>query len=296
MNETWQHGYAHVNGVRLHYVTQGQGKLVILLHGFPEFWYSWRHQIPALAERFRVVVPDLRGYNDSDKPVGAANYRIDVLTADVMGLIRAFGEDRAVIVGHDWGGGVAWAFAATHPEATGRLIVLNCPHPGPFQKHLRSNWRQLRRSWYMFFFQLPWLPELGMRLNAARFVEQAFRGWAIRKEAFPDEDLRRYVEAIRKPGMPTAAINYYRAAFREVVRHGVRQFPQISSPTLLIWGEEDAALGKELTYDMEPYFTGQFGIRYIPRCSHWVQQEQPELVNRYILEFLTEENQAASAH
>ncbi|MBI3245038.1 MAG: alpha/beta hydrolase [Deltaproteobacteria bacterium] len=295
MNETWQHGYAHVNGVRLHYVTQGQGQLVILLHGFPEFWYSWRHQIPALAERFRVVAPDLRGYNGSDKPVGVAKYRIEVLTADVMALIRAFGEERAIIIGHDWGGGVAWAFAATHPEATERLIVLNCPHPGPFQKHLRSNWRQLRRSSYMFFFQLPWLPEFGMRLNTARFVEQAFRGWAIRKEAFPDEDLRRYVEAIKKPGMATAAINYYRAAFREVVRHGARQFSQISSPTLLIWGEEDAALGKELTYDMEPYFTGRFEIRYIPRCSHWVQQEQPELVNRYIFDFLAEDGTLASA-
>jgi pimeloyl-ACP methyl ester carboxylesterase len=281
--------------VRLHYVTQGEGKLVILLHGFPEFWYSWRHQIPELAKHFRVVAPDLRGYNDSEKPAGVSNYRIDVLTADVMGLIRAFGEEKAILIGHDWGGGVAWAFAAAYPQATERLVVMNCPHPGPFQKHLRSNWRQLRRSWYIFFFQLPWLPEFGVRLNVRRFIEQAFRGWAIRKEAFSDDDLRQYVEALTKPGVATAAIIYSRAAFRAGMRRGERQFPQIAAPTLLIWGEEDVALGKELTYDMEPYFTGRFEIKYIPRCSHWVQQEQPELVNQYLLEFLTDVSRESMA-
>jgi pimeloyl-ACP methyl ester carboxylesterase len=283
-----KHGFAHVNGVRLHYVTQGQGPLAILLHGFPEFWYSWRHQIPELAKQFRVVAPDLRGYNDSDKPRGVANYRVDTLTADVMGLIRAFGEEKAVIIGHDWGGGVAWAFAANYPHATERLVVMNCPHPGPFQKHLRSNRRQLRRSWYMFFFQIPFLPEFGIRLNVRRFVEQAFRGMAIRKDAFPDEELQKYAEALTKPGVLTAAINYYRAAFRETVRRGERLFPQITCPTLLIWGEEDIALGKELTYGMEPYFANRLEIKYIPRCSHWVQQEQPELVNQYLRDFFNE--------
>ncbi|MBI3799352.1 MAG: alpha/beta hydrolase [Deltaproteobacteria bacterium] len=287
-NTSLQHGSAYVNGVRLHYVTQGTGKLVILLHGFPEFWYSWRHQIPALAEHFQVVAPDMRGYNESDKPAGVANYRLDLLTADVMGLIRAFGEERALIIGHDWGGGVAWTFAADYPQATERLIVLNCPHPDALQKQLRSNFRQLRRSWYMFFFQIPWLPEALFRLNRRRFVEQAFRGMAIRKEAFPDEDLQRYVEASAKPGALTAAINYYRAMFRDFLRRGERKFAKIACPTLLIWGEEDVALGKELTYNMEPYFTDRFEIKYIPRCSHWVQQEQPELVNQYMLEFLAD--------
>lgn len=277
-----------MNNVRLHYVTQGEGKLVILLHGFPEFWYSWRHQIPVLAPHFRVVAPDMRGYNDSEKPKGVAHYRLDLLTADVMGLVRAFGEERAVIVGHDWGGGVAWAFAAHYPQATERLIVLNCPHPNAFHKHLRANLRQLRRSWYIFFFQLPWLPEFGVRLSLRRFVERTFRGMAVRKEAFPDEDLQQYVEALKKPGALTAAINYYRAGFRDFLRHGERQFPQITSPTLLIWGEEDVALGKELTSNMEPYFTSRFEIKYIPNCSHWVQQEQPELVNQYLLEFLAD--------
>jgi len=286
MNESLQHGYVHVNGVRLHYVAQGEGPLVLLLHGFPEFWYSWRHQIPVLAQYFRIVALDLRGYNDSDKPPGVASYRIDTLAADVMGLIRAFGEEKAVIIGHDWGGGIAWVFAAEYPQATEKLIVLNCPHPAAFQQHLTTNRRQLRRSWYMFFFQIPWLPEFGIRLNLGWFVEKAFRGMAIRKEAFSDDELQHYAEALQKPGVLTAAINYYRAAFRERIRCGERSFDKIKCPTLLIWGEEDTALGKELTRNMEPYFTDRFEIKYIPQCSHWVQQEQPELVNRYMVEFL----------
>jgi len=287
-HEPWQHAFTDVNGIRLHYVTQGVGKLVVLLHGFPEFWYSWRHQIPALAAHFKVVAPDLRGYNESDKPLGVANYRIDLLTADVMGLIRSFGEEQAIIVGHDWGGGVAWTFAADYPQATERLIVMNCPHPAAFQKQIRANFRQLRRSWYMFFFQFPWLPEWLIRNNRRFFIERAFRGMAIRKEAFTDEDLARFVEAMVKPGVLTAAINYYRAAFREFIHRGERQFAQIVCPTLLIWGEEDVALGKELTSNMEEYFTNRFEVKYIPRCSHWVQQEQPELVNQYMLEFLSD--------
>ena len=284
--EPRQHAFAQVNGIRLHYVTQGEGKLVILLHGFPEFWYSWRHQIPTLAKHFQVVAPDLRGYNESDKPKGVANYRIDLLTADVVGLIHSFNQEKAIIVGHDWGGGVAWTFASDYPQAAERLIVMNCPHPTAFQKQIRSNLRQLRRSWYMFFFQIPWLPEWLIRNNPRFFIERAFRGMAIRKEAFSDGDLRRFVEAMVKPGVLTAAINYYRAAFREFAWQKERPFARIACPTLLIWGEEDLALGKELTYNMEEYFASRFEIKYIPRCSHWVQQEQPEETSRLLIEFL----------
>ena len=295
VRDALKHGSAYVNGVRLHYVTQGAGPLLILLHGFPEFWYSWRYQIPALAKHFTVVAPDMRGYNESDKPSGVAHYHIDRLTGDVQGLIRAFHEERAVIVGHDWGGGVAWSFAANYPHLTERLVVLNCPHPGAFQKALQENRQQLRRSWYIFYFQLPWLPELGLRLFRRRFIAQAFRGMAVRKEAFPDEELYKYAEALATPGSARAAINYYRAAFRHRLRHGAIHLPQISRPTLLIWGEEDTALGKELTYDMDEYFSDRFEIKYIPKCSHWVQQEQPELVNRYLLEFLLAEGKRGEA-
>ena len=286
VRDALKHGSAYVNGVRLHYVTQGAGPLLILLHGFPEFWYSWRYQIPALAKHFTVVAPDMRGYNESDKPSGVASYHIDRLTGDVEGLIHAFHEERAVIIGHDWGGGVAWSFAANYPHMTEQLVVLNCPHPGTFQKALQENRQQLRRSWYIFYFQIPWLPELGLRLFRRRFIAQAFRGMAVRKEAFPDKELHKYAEALETPGSARAAINYYRAAFRHRLRHGAIHLPQISRPTLLIWGEEDTALGKDLTYDMDEYFSDRFEIKYIPKCSHWVQQEQPEVVNQYLLEFL----------
>ena len=286
VRDALKHGSAYVNGVRLHYVTQGAGPLLILLHGFPEFWYSWRYQIPVLAKHFTVVAPDMRGYNESEKPSGVANYHIDRLTGDVRGLIRAFHEERAVIIGHDWGGGVAWSFAANYPHMTERLVVLNCPHPGTFQKALQENRQQLRRSWYIFYFQIPWLPELGLRLFRRRFIAQTFRGMAVRKEAFPDKELHKYAEALETPGSARAAINYYRAAFRHRLRHGAIHLPQILSPTLLIWGEEDTALGKELTHDMDEYFSDRFEIKYISKCSHWVQQEQPELVNQHLLEFL----------
>ena len=288
-HDALKHGEAHVNGVRLHYVTQGEGPLLVLLHGFPEFWYSWRYQIPALARHFTVVAPDMRGYNKSDKPAGVASYHVDRINEDVAGLVRAFREERAVIVGHDMGGTVAWWFAANFPHMTERLVVLNCPHPAAFQKSLKENRRQLLRSWYMFYFQIPWLPELSIRLFRRRFLEMMFRNTAMRKESFPDEELRVYAEAMEIPGSVRAAVNYYRAGGRHVLRTGPLNptLPRaISSPTLLIWGEEDAFLGKELTYGMDEYMSGRFEIKYIPGQGHWVNQEKPELVNRYLLEFL----------
>jgi len=282
------HEFVEANGIRFHCVTAGDGPLALLLHGFPQFWYAWRHQIPALASRFKVVAPDLRGYNDTAKPPHVADYRTGVLAADVAGLVRAFGYEKAHLVGHDWGGGVAWTTAMQHPEVVAKLAVLNCPHPLPFVKALRSNLRQLGRSWYMFFFQIPAIPELVFRLFPDRIVEHTFRGLAIRKGTFTDEDLRRFREALEKPGALTAAINYCRATFRNfsAMRELERTPQPIGSPTLLIWAENDVALGKELTYGMEPLFRGPFRPHYVPDCSHWVNEEQPELVNRLLLEFL----------
>ncbi len=298
---TWTDGYLDVEpDVRLHYVTQGpeDGPLMVMLHGFPEFWYSWRHQIPAMAEAgYRVVAPDLRGYNDSDKPRGVKRYSIERLTADVMEIIRHFDRESAVIVAHDWGGGIAWQFAIEYPQATERLIVMNAPHPAAMAKQLgrgsRPNFRQLRRSWYMFFFQIPWLPEFLLLRNPGRFMEQAFRGGAVRKEAFTDADVAAYTEAASKPGAMSAGINYYRAAFRGNFMNPFAKAPTdeellVTVPTLLIWGEEDQALGKELTYDLDQYFTDQFEIHYVPKTSHWVQQEQPQDCNEAMLKFLGE--------
>jgi pimeloyl-ACP methyl ester carboxylesterase len=274
------------NSVHLHVVAQGEsGPLVILLHGFPECWYSWRAYLPALAEAgFRAVAPDMRGYNLSEKPKGARSYDLPALTADVLGLIRAFGEEKAVIVGHDWGAAVAWRFAMDYPQAVEKLVICNVPHPARFAEGLR-HFRQVRKSWYIFFFQLPWLPELVTRRNLPRFVERGMRDSAVRKETFSDEDLHVYTEALRQPGALTATINYYRA----VVRWG-RRMPNkpITAPTLMIWGEEDRFLGKELVPGTER-FVPNLQVKYIPHCGHWVQQEAADEVKRALLDFLRQD-------
>jgi len=303
-----EHRYVETNGIRLHCAVDGDGPLVILLHGFPECWYSWRHQIPPLAQRFRVVAPDLRGYNQSDKPAGVSAYALPELVADVRGLIEAFGERQAIIVGHDWGGAIAWSFAMEHPEMTQRLVVMNCPHPAIFMQHLRTNGRQLARSWYLFFFQIPWLPETLLGLGHARPIANAIRRSAVRQDSLTAEDLDHLRDAASQPGALRSGINYYRAMFRSPLARGtwpdwLRRFvhgdrpveglrerpedwPKITAPTLLIWGENDVALGKELTLGTDALVAAPLEIKYIPLCGHWVQQEQPAVVNGYLLDFL----------
>lgn len=302
-----EHRTVETNGIRLHVVVDGQGPLVVFLHGFPECWYSWRHQLVALAPRFRVVAPDLRGYGESDRPESIAAYDLTELRADVLGLIHALGERDAVIVGHDWGGAIAWTFAMEHPEATRRLVIMNCPHPAKFQEGLR-NPQQLLRSWYMFFFQLPHLPELLLGANGAHRIGEAIRRSAVRGGSITEEDLTVLRQAISRPGALRAAINYYRAAFRSdealaSLPHGLRRFlfgdrpfpsprrtaadwPKIAAPTLVIWGEDDVALRKETSFGMESLVEGPFTLRYVPHCGHWVQQEAADQVNAWLLEFL----------
>ena len=303
-----EHRFLETNGVRLHCAIEGSGPLVLLLHGFPECWYSWRHQIAALAPRFRVVAPDLRGYNESDKPAEVSAYALSELVADVHGLVQALGEREVVLVGHDWGGAIAWSFAMNHPEATRRLVIMNCPHPAIFAQALRTNRRQLARSWYMFFFQVPWLPEALLGLARARAVGQAIRRSTVRQDSLTAEDLDRLRDAASRPGALRSGINYYRAAFRSPwaraswpdwlrrfvygdsppgdIPARLEDWPKVRTPTLLIWGEVDVALGRELTLGMEPLMAAPLEIKYIPLCGHWVQQEQPTLVNGYLLDFL----------
>jgi epoxide hydrolase 4 len=270
-----------VNGVRLHCVVEGEGPLVVMLHGFPETSRAWRKQTPALAERFRVVAPDMRGYGRSDKPKGIAAYGTSVLADDIVALIHAFDSDRAHVVGHDWGGGVAWTLAIEHAEAVDRLAVLNCPHPAVMQRALRSNWTQIRKSWYIFAFQLPFLPEWAFTRDGSKAVKDALRRSAKRPDTFSEADLDEYARAFSGPGAATGAINYYRAAARSRVSRG-----KISAPTLLIWGEDDFALGIELTRGMDGLFTIPPRVEYLPDTSHWVMEERPEDVNRLLLEFL----------
>ena len=284
MQEPWTHDFITTNGVRLHYVTQGSGPLMLLLHGFPEFWYSWRHQIPEFAKDYKVVAIDLRGYNDSDKPADSTAYSMPEFIKDVQGVITGLGYEKCVLVGHDWGGAIAWSFAYAHPEMVERLIVLNIPHPAKFAEGLRTP-QQLLRSGYIFFFQLPFLPELLIQLNDYQALEQAFKGMAKNKNAFTSADIEAYKNAFAKPGALTAAINYY----RNVLQLGSSlqsSWSVLEVPTLMIWGEDDIPLGKELTYGTEQYVR-DFQIKYIPNCSHCVQQEQPQLVNQYMREFLT---------
>jgi epoxide hydrolase 4 len=283
--ETWQHRDIITNGIRMHYVTQGSGPLIVLLHGFPEFWYSWRFQISFLAEHgYAVIAPDLRGYNDTDKP--RKGYDVATLTCDIEGLIKGLGQEKAIIVGHDWGGAVAWVFAARYPEMTERLIVMNAPHPLAFQREMRTL-RQLRKSWYIFFFQLPWLPEYMLLRNNANEVGRMLRGAAVQKSTFPREVTASFQQAMSKPGAMKAALNYYRQIFGRTpwslaaTSNGFR----IKAHTLIIWGEQDIALGIELLNGLEQW-VDSLQIRRIPDSGHWVQQEQPGKVNQLMLEFL----------
>jgi len=288
MEESWKHGFVDVGEVRMHYVTQGKGKLLLLLHGFPDFWYVWRFQISALAEHFRVVALDLRGYNQTDKPQGVDKYRLMFLAQDVLGLINALGEKKAMIVGHDWGGAVAWSLAAFYPQAVEKLVLLNAPHPNAYTGRTRGSWRQLQKSWYVFFFQTPDVPEEVLSRSDFAFLKGMLRDSLVRKDVFTDEDFRMYVDAWSKPGALTAAINYYRANMHPAMLFSEKTvaFPKIKSPTLVLWGEQDVALSKDLIVNSEEFVDAPYSVRYFPNCGHWVQLEDPELVNKYLIEFL----------
>jgi pimeloyl-ACP methyl ester carboxylesterase len=284
MTDIDSHRFATVNGVRLHYVEAGSGPLVVLLHGFPEFWYSWRHQIPALATAgFRVLAPDLRGYNESAKPLGVRQYHIDILGDDVVALIRHAGAERAHVVGHDWGGAIAWHVALTRPEIIERLAILNAPHPAAFVRELRTL-TQLRKSWYVFFFQMPWLPEWFLRRRNFAFLDRTLTRDRIRPGVFTAEDIEAYKRALAQPGALTATVNYYRAALRRRPGAILRDLHPIEVPTLLIWGERDRYLGIRLTEELEQWVPN-LRIERLPNASHWVQNDQPERVNELLIEF-----------
>jgi len=282
ITDSWQHEYITTNGVKLHYVTQGNGALMLMLHGFPEFWYSWRHQIPAFADNYQVVALDLRGYNDSDKPKAQSAYVMDEFIKDIEGVITGLGYDKCVLVGHDWGGAIAWHFAYSRPQMVEKLIVLNIPHPAKMAEGLRTP-QQLLRSWYMFLFQLPEIPEALIQASDYQLIESAITAGAINKNAFTKTDIEAYKNAVSKRGALTAMLNYYRNIPQQ--RMLSTDWSILEVPTLMIWGESDVALGKELTNNTEAYVRN-LQIKYIPNCSHWVQQEQPELVNLYIRQFL----------
>ncbi len=238
-----QHRFADLPEVRLHLVEAGAGPLVVLLHGFPEAWFAWQHQISALAAAgYRVLAPDMRGYNLSGKPKGLDVYRIEHLVNDVADLIRWAGAERASVVGHDWGANVAWHFAMRHGEMLNRLAILNVPHPSLVPRAF-SKPRQLLRSSYMFFFQLPWLPERAFLARDAAALRKVLARDPVQKSAFTQVDIERYVAAVKQPGALTGGMNYYRAAFRQAREQA--RVRVITAPVLVIWGDQDRFIGKE---------------------------------------------------
>jgi pimeloyl-ACP methyl ester carboxylesterase len=282
-----EHDYFETNGIRLHVVQAGtkSGIPILLLHGFPEFWYGWKKQIPALTEAgFRVIIPDQRGYNLSDKPKGISNYRVEVLVKDVLGLIDSLEYEKVNLVGHDWGAIVAWMLAYRHPDRLQRLGILNVPHPLVFRRFITRDFEQIRRSWYAFFFQLPWLPELGMRAGDWRGAVRALRG-SGKIHTFTDEDIAKYKEAWSQPGAMTAMINWYRA-----VRYQ-KKFPkdmQIKVPTLMMWGVKDVALTHRMARpSIDHCEDGK--LIFFPDATHWVQHDAAEEVNHYLIDFLLDQ-------
>ncbi|GCL39251.1 alpha/beta hydrolase fold protein [Sphaerospermopsis reniformis] len=282
IENSWTHAYITTNGIKLHYVTQGDGPLMLMLHGFPEFWYSWRHQIPPFSQDYHVVALDLRGYNDSDKPQSQSAYVMDEFVKDIKGVIKGLGYESCILVAHDWGGAIAWNFAYAHPDMVEKLIILNLPHPAKFAQGL-STPQQLLRSYYIFLFQLPLLPELILQASDYEAIAKAIQGTAFNKNAFTKADIEAYKDASAKRGAMTAMLNYYRNIFQQGILH--KHWSILEVPTLMIWGEHDTALGKELTYGTQEYVRN-LQIKYIPNSGHWVQQEQPELVIEYMREFL----------
>jgi pimeloyl-ACP methyl ester carboxylesterase len=290
LEEAIGHGHAVLDGgIRLHYVEVGEGPLVVLLHGFPEFWYSWRHQLqPLAAAGFHVVAPDMRGYNLSDKPAGWRAYDMELLAGDVAGLIRHFGVQRADVVGHDWGAAVAYGVAALHPESVRRLAILNVPHPARMLAAFKTL-RQLRKSWYMFFFQLPLVPEWRLRRDGFSVLKRALRADRSKlglPPVFDDQELEHYAQAWSHHGALTAMLNYYRAALRQSPRAAGARMRPIEAPTLVIWGDNDTALGSELA-EPEARWVKDVRVVHLPEATHWVQHDEPERVNELLTEFLS---------
>jgi len=288
MEYALEHHYVRTNGVRLHVVQCGppDGPLVVLLHGFPEFWYSWRAQLPVLAAAgYRVWAPDQRGYTSSDKPAGIQAYTLPVLGADILGLLDAAGRSQAHLIGHDWGGIVTWYLAAHYPGRVATATILNVPHPA---LRLRDLWHvpdQLLRSWYIAFFQLPGWPERLLRRRNWQLGATILRRTS-RPGLFGAAELARYKAAWAVPGAITAMLNWYRALR---VPTGIR-WSRIKQPVQIIWGRQDAFLNAKLAQlSLTHCQRGQ--LHYLPTATHWVQLEEPEAVNALLLNFLAGNNQ-----
>lgn len=280
-------GYAQVGGVKLHYAKAGTGeKLVLLLHGFPEFWYSWRHQLSALSDEYTVVAPDMRGFNLSDKPKAVSDYETDKLVDDITGLIRHLGREKAAVIGHDWGATVAWSVAMKNPEYVWKLGALQVPPISVWRKN--QSLKQLLASWYMFFFQIPALPEYLFQLNNYAALEKSLRESTAEKGIFADEDIAEYKKAWSEPDVLSGMLSYYRANIVKRFLSKREEPPKINIPTLFIYGERDKAVLPQTVAGVGDLIGASYREVRIPTSGHWVQQEAKGEVTGALREFLKE--------
>ncbi|RUS69128.1 hypothetical protein EGW08_023111 [Elysia chlorotica] len=282
------HGYLHLEDVRIHYVSRGSPDkpLMLMLHGFPESWYSWRYQIQEFSQTHRVVAVDLRGYGDSDKPSQISEYKMERLVKDVKQIITALGYSSCVLVGHDWGGAITWTFAGCYPHMVDKAVVLNCPHPLGFRKYMMTHWAQFKKSWYMFFFLMPILPEIYIGLSDLKFFDIIFLGkkGGVLSGATTKADVEVYKYLFQTWHSLTGPINYIRAGL--VYRLPSRLAQKVTCPVLLLWGRRDLALeagqaeaARDFAYDLT--------VQYLDTSSHWVQMDEPDTVNAHIRDFLS---------
>lgn len=283
----YEHRFIRTNGITLHTVMAGpaDGPAVILLHGFPEFWYGWRRQIPALAAAgFRVWAPDQRGYNLSDKPKGLDAYQLEVLAADVAGLIDATGQQQVYLAGHDWGAMVAWWLALVAPERLRHLAILNVPHPSVMRRRLLTDPRQMARSTYAGFFQLPWLPEALLGAADWNALARSLQDGAL-PGAFTDDDLKQYRKAWSQPRAMTSMLNWYRALFRRL--NDTMPTERVTVPTTVIWGMKDVAL-RSVMAEESADLCDSGELISLPDNTHWVQHEAADQVNAILVNRFTE--------
>ena len=281
--------FVEANGIRFHCVTAGEGPLCLCLHGFPETRYSWRNQVPLLSRAYQVVVPDMRGYGETDAPKEVSQYRLNVLIDDVKGLIDAFGREEALIVSHDWGGVVAIHYAQAYPDTVSKLVVSNAPHLGDYTDLMlrKRNRRQMLKSWYVQMNQIPGLSERLMALGNFFLLERLVKLYAVRKEVFNREVMTEWKTILRLSGL-RGGVNYYRATIWAIKAHFAGRLPSglISCPVKVIWGETDRALERELADGIRDHVSGPFEMHIVRHCGHWVQQEAPEEYNAQLVDFL----------
>lgn len=276
----FEHRMIDANGLKLHVVVGGGGPLVLLLHGWPECWATWRHVLqPLKAAGFTVAAPDLRGFNLSEKPSDVADYTMDKVIEDHAALIRALGFQKAHVIGHDWGGASAWHLAQKRDDVLDKLVIVNTPHPALFLKRLRKSPSQLKASYYMFVFQVPVVAEKLLERNGFQVLENVMKYQPKKKGAYDEEDIRVYKEALGQPGATTSTLNWYRASFRQSFKKldGTGLKRVIERPTLVLWGLDDEAVPPGNLDGMETV-AKEIRIVRIPDCSHWVQHDKPEVI------------------